>query len=1057
MMWWTMNNSTRLLAGLKTYYIMRRRSTKCYDHLRPNDLNLTIVTSNNDHDKATNTTKLLSRSATNLAANRALESVSPSALSTGPPTHVRTRSSTFNKLTKYLRSGVSSSGGGGGGGVQSKEPATQPRQPPQPPKIFVSTKSLPDSLTSTNPSILNCCPNSLTPISRNNSVRTAVSPGSLATTPTHGVDATKTTRQWKLPKYLRRSNHNDLKCDRDCVDAAHYGGPHNHEHDQTNQLLPIAIQKASTETSMCTMEPAGAANGHAFDRDASLLDTPGCSPRSHSHVNTNDTIDIRSYISQSRSDITPFQPERADSCKHRTHRSQYGDLTPMRRPRAKTLAHTSQEFGDKESGNELLVPHTFRKTSQQSVHLRLPDLPPNHTSISQERLSGDMCSWISNISDDPISGEQSSAIVIPANDAIHLDPVRKQSDLQMVKCVKENAKSQQSYLVAPPISKWTLFFVSPLLETEFRDKAHQLKACHRPLTITAPIYNTYIDICIGIIIFSTVSMTMFSLTAAGHYMDTPFQWLWVALLVCFGALELSALLIFTRKLFRRPCHDAPADQTKSTSTGIELNGGGGGGNQPHNKAPLQKSVSCTLIGPATSTDPEKADAEEADAKPIHRYFEDKCIYLIAAWYEWHLFHGFLMTLPAVLTLAHFFILDMRNITSLFGCHYGYLMLVCIVHFCNFTQLNCWMRNMLAVAVAFAFVGGISLHQLDWGATAATEPPPATLHVLAPNDTRADSLSGDGGDGPFGAWTKPHCFAHKIDVEIYVDLLLVLMLVSFLNREFEIFYRFAFYSSYVAEQDKVRVQSLKNQADLLLHNIIPKHVADHLKNTAKYSENHHDVAIIFASLVNFNELYEEAYLGGREFLRVLNELIGDFDELLRRPEFECVEKIKTIGSTFMAAAGLDGTFRDSAGHGHVNTLMQFAVAMQQVVANFNENMLEFDFVLRIGFNVGDVTAGVIGASKLMYDIWGDAVNVASRMDSTGVPGCIQVRKDCIPFLDEDEYVFEPRGKVFVKGKDDMEVFLVRPKPLPDQIEPEAIVDLFQLSSLETSPDAVAPNS
>lgn len=974
-----------------------------------------MITSSNDHDKSTNATKLLSQSATNLAASRVLESVSPSALSTGPPTHVRTRSSTFNKLTKYLRAGVNS-----GGAFQSKETAAQPRQPP--PKIFVSTKSLPESLTSTNPSILNCCPNSLSPINRNNSIRAANSPDlraidSLATTPTHTSNETSKTRHWKLPKYLRRNNNNDIKCDRDCVDSG------NNENEQTNHLLPIVIQKVNTDISLGTIDSA-AMNGHGFERDLNCLDTPSCSPRSNSNVNTNDIIDIRSYISQSRSDITPFLPERADSCKHRSHRSQYGDLTPMRRPRAKTLALTSQEhFIDKDTGNELKVPHTYRKTSQQSVNqLQLPDVRANHTSISQERLStGDMCSWISNISDDPISGEQSSAIVIPANDAIHLDPIRKQSDIQMVKCVKENAKSQQNYLVAPPISKFTLFFLSPHLEAEFRDKAHQLKVCRRPRTITAPIYNTYIDIFIGIIIFTTVSMTMFSLTASGHYNDTPFKWFWVALFVTFCTLELFSLVIFTRKLFRKSnrIKSKATNRKKSTNTDIEMNDE----QEPTKNASLQKSVSCTFAKSISSEQSESAPSETSCKQ--HRYFEDKFIDLISAWYEWHLFHGFLMTLPAILTLAHFFILDMQNIVSLLGCHYGYLMLVCIVHFCNFTQLNCWMRNALAVAVALIFIGGISLHELDWTTSAAATP--TTLHVLDANGTRTNRIA------QLSDWIKPHCFSDKIDLEIYVDLLLVLLLVSFLNREFEIFYRFAFYSSYVAEKDKVRVQSLKNQADLLLQNIIPKHVADHLKNTAKYSENHHDVAIIFASLINFNELYDESYLGGREYLRVLNELIGDFDELLSRPEFECVEKIKTIGSTFMAASGLDDTFRDGASYNHVNSLMQFAIAMQHVVDEFNQDLLGFDLILRIGFNVGDVTAGVIGASKLMYDIWGDAVNVASRMDSTGVAGRIQVRKDCIQFLDANLYSFEPRGKVFVKGKDDMEVFLVKPKT--EQNSPE----------------------
>lgn len=267
--------------------------------------------------------------------------------------------------------------------------------------------------------------------------------------------------------------------------------------------------------------------------------------------------------------------------------------------------------------------------------------------------------------------------------------------------------------------------------------------------------------------------------------------------------------------------------------------------------------------------------------------------------------------------------------------------------------------------------------------------------------------------------------HKLHLtELYLDVALLLMLVWFLNREFEISYRLSFYSNVVANRDKQRVQNMRNQADWLLHNIIPRHVADQLKNTAKYSENHKDVGIIFASIVNFNEMYDESYLKGKEYLRVLNELIADFDELLERPEFQHVEKIKTIGSTFMAASGLNPDLRHASRepHDHLYQLIDFALEMQKVVENFNQDLLEFDFILRIGFNFGDVTAGVIGTTKLYYDIWGDAVNIASRMDSTGVAKRIQVGDSCIPILSK-RYEFEQRGSVYVKGKDNMNVYLV----------------------------------
>lgn len=100
---------------------------------------------------------------------------------------------------------------------------------------------------------------------------------------------------------------------------------------------------------------------------------------------------------------------------------------------------------------------------------------------------------------------------------------------------------------------------------------------------------------------------------------------------------------------------------------------------------------------------------------------------------------------------------------------------------------------------------------------------------------------------------------------------------------------------------------------------------------------------------------------------------DFDELLLRDEFKCIEKIKTIGSTYMCASGLDETYRNDS-YEHLYALLDFAVAMQNAIDCFNRDLLEFNLVLRIGFNYGDVTAGVIGKSKLHYDIWGKLINL-----------------------------------------------------------------------------------
>ncbi|RZF44283.1 hypothetical protein LSTR_LSTR006833 [Laodelphax striatellus] len=275
-----------------------------------------------------------------------------------------------------------------------------------------------------------------------------------------------------------------------------------------------------------------------------------------------------------------------------------------------------------------------------------------------------------------------------------------------------------------------------------------------------------------------------------------------------------------------------------------------------------------------------------------------------------------------------------------------------------------------------------------------------------------------------------CMNHLFLVEIYLDIILLLLLVWFLNRELEISYRLSYHGNAVAAKDKERVQVMKDQADWLLHNIIPKHVAEHLKNTARYSENVENAGIVFASIVNFSEMYDESYLGGRECLRVLNELISDFDELLDSPRFSMVEKIKTIGSTYMAASGLNPETRQrSEPDMHLYQLMEFAIALQEVINTFNRDLLEFNLIIRIGFNYGDVTAGVIGTSKLYYDIWGDAVNIASRMDSIGMPGRIQVPGACLHALSR-WYEFAPRGHVYVKGKDLMNVYLlIGPKAAP----------------------------
>lgn len=279
-------------------------------------------------------------------------------------------------------------------------------------------------------------------------------------------------------------------------------------------------------------------------------------------------------------------------------------------------------------------------------------------------------------------------------------------------------------------------------------------------------------------------------------------------------------------------------------------------------------------------------------------------------------------------------------------------------------------------------------------------------------------------------------ASLIGKELILTFFLLLLLVWFLNREFEVSYRLHYHGDVEADLHRTKIQSMRDQADWLLRNIIPYHVAEQLKVSQTYSKNHDSGGVIFASIVNFSEFYEENYEGGKECYRVLNELIGDFDELLSKPDYNSIEKIKTIGATYMAASGLNTAQCQEGGHPqeHLRILFEFAKEMMRVVDDFNNNMLWFNFKLRVGFNHGPLTAGVIGTTKLLYDIWGDTVNIASRMDTTGVECRIQVSEESYRVLSKMGYDFDYRGTVNVKGKGQMKTYLY-PKCMDNGLVPQ----------------------
>ncbi|XP_053679567.1 adenylate cyclase type 6 [Anopheles nili] len=250
-----------------------------------------------------------------------------------------------------------------------------------------------------------------------------------------------------------------------------------------------------------------------------------------------------------------------------------------------------------------------------------------------------------------------------------------------------------------------------------------------------------------------------------------------------------------------------------------------------------------------------------------------------------------------------------------------------------------------------------------------------------------------------------------------------------SQQTEITRRLDFIWKLQATEEKEDMEHLQAYNRKLLANILPVHVADHFlmreKNIEEiYHEQCDTACVMFASIPNFSEFYIELEGNneGVECLRLLNEIIVDFDELLGLERFRFVEKIKTTGSTYMAASGLTANSSDKNDFQHVFAMLDYALELFQKITDVNEHSFN-NFRMRIGINIGPVVAGVIGTRKPQYDIWGNAVNVASRMDSTGLMDHIQVTEDIYQIVKDRGYNLTCRGTVNVKGKGTMITYLM----------------------------------
>jgi len=232
---------------------------------------------------------------------------------------------------------------------------------------------------------------------------------------------------------------------------------------------------------------------------------------------------------------------------------------------------------------------------------------------------------------------------------------------------------------------------------------------------------------------------------------------------------------------------------------------------------------------------------------------------------------------------------------------------------------------------------------------------------------------------------------------------------------DILYSFGLITIFVLGYTLVSLYNLdqrRKQADELLLNILPEPIAEKLKYspTQTIAQNFSNVSILFADVVDFTPL--SSSMNPTEVVSLLNEVFSYFDTLVEKYG---LEKIKTIGDCYMVAAGVPLLRTD---HAHVIT--RLALEMRDYITqhDFQGRRLSF----RIGINSGSVVAGVIGRHKFAYDLWGDAVNTASRMESHGKANIIQITRPTYELI-KNEFQCEGQGLIYVKGKGEMEIWHV----------------------------------
>lgn len=231
--------------------------------------------------------------------------------------------------------------------------------------------------------------------------------------------------------------------------------------------------------------------------------------------------------------------------------------------------------------------------------------------------------------------------------------------------------------------------------------------------------------------------------------------------------------------------------------------------------------------------------------------------------------------------------------------------------------------------------------------------------------------------------------------------------------------FYFYISYnytkaelALGEEKKKLEEEQNKSESLLQNILPVLIATRLKeNEYPIADGFESVTILFADIVGFTPLAEK--MQPEKLIILLNEMFSKFDVLT---EMHKLEKIKTIGDAYMVVGGLPKKDKD-----HALNVANFALEIRDFLSKYNSDF-DQNLSIRIGIHTGPVVAGVIGIKKFSYDVWGNTVNIASRMESHGIPGKIQVSETTYKLL-ENRFVLTERGVLDIKGKGLMKTYLL----------------------------------